>query len=110
VTKLPDLTALFADPECAARLPVECIPAVIGELERVKATLWIRLANPCSGPNVPEVNGELLTVEEVAERLRKSRSWVYRHAGRLPFTRRVGRSLRFLPAGLTKYLNTSRRP
>jgi predicted DNA-binding transcriptional regulator AlpA len=49
-------------------------------------------------------------VREAARLLAMSPGWVYRNAGRLPFTRRVGtRSLRFSVAGIRRYL-ASRRP
>ena len=98
----PDLAALLADP---ASLPVADIPAAIGELERVKAILWARLS---AGPCPPERNGNgadrLRTAEQVSERTALSVAWLYRHADRLPFTRRIGRKVLFSEAGLAKWL------
>jgi predicted DNA-binding transcriptional regulator AlpA len=49
-------------------------------------------------------NDELLTVKQAAELLHMSESWVYRHADRLPFTRRLSpKALRFSKKGLIKY-------
>ena len=50
----------------------------------------------------------LLTVEELATRLHVSKDYVYGHAGKWPFTRRVGRKLLFLEAGLTRWLEARR--
>src|SRR5689334_11692917 len=47
----------------------------------------------------------LLTPREVAGRLGVTLRWVYAHAGRWTFTRRLGhRTLRFEPAGFEKFL------
>ena len=99
-----DLTAVLADP---ASVPFDQIPAAIGELEKAKATLWARLS---AGPCPPERNGNgadrLRTAEQVSERTALSVAWLYRHADRLPFTRRIGRKVLFSEAGLTKWLAT----
>jgi predicted DNA-binding transcriptional regulator AlpA len=98
----PDLAALLADP---ASVPAEQIPAVLGELEQVKAALWARLV---AGP-APSRDGNgdrLLTAQEVSPRASLSVPWLYRHAAALPFTRRIGRKVLFSEAGLTKWLAT----
>ncbi len=47
----------------------------------------------------------LLSVDEVAERLKVDRRWVYRNAPRWGFTRKLGRrTLRFEPRGFEKFL------
>src|SRR5262245_53269208 len=49
-------------------------------------------------------NDDCLDIREAAKLLRMSPSWLYRHAARLPFARRVGRrTLRFSAAGIRKY-------
>ena len=47
-----DLASLLSDP---ASVPIEQIPAAIGELERIKATLWARLADSPPSANGPRV-------------------------------------------------------
>ena len=48
---------------------------------------------------------KLLTAQQVAETLSVAPRWVYEHADRLPFMRRIGsRSLRFSSRGLEKYM------
>jgi predicted DNA-binding transcriptional regulator AlpA len=46
----------------------------------------------------------LLKIDEAATRLGQSPDWLYRHAGRLPFTVRQGRGLRFSERGLATYI------
>ncbi len=52
---------------------------------------------------------DLLTVEEAAAVLRVSPRWLYRHAKKLPFSRKLSRKvLRFSRAGITRWLATKR--
>ncbi|PYJ66216.1 MAG: hypothetical protein DME76_17365 [Verrucomicrobia bacterium] len=47
----------------------------------------------------------LLTVDEAAALLHVDPRWLYRHAAKLPFTRRISRkNLRFSEAGLRRWL------
>jgi len=49
----------------------------------------------------------LLDAEEASKILSASPDWLYRHANRLPFTRKLGpRMLRFSYQGIQKYLAT----
>jgi predicted DNA-binding transcriptional regulator AlpA len=92
-------------------VPIAQVPELIGTLEAAKARLWARLArvdhrhdDGCSGGDAT------VDVREAARLLGMSPTWVYRHARRLPFSRRVGgRALRFSVAGIRRYL-ASRRP
>ena len=45
----------------------------------------------------------LLTTAQASELLGMSQRWLYQHADRLPFTRRLGRTLRFDEAGLQEW-------
>lgn len=83
--------------------PEQC-PRLIGELERLKASLWLRMAAPAHRQATPQPDC-LLTAEEVAQRLRVTKEYVYRHARKYPFTVREGRYVRFSQAGLTRYLD-----
>jgi predicted DNA-binding transcriptional regulator AlpA len=48
---------------------------------------------------------DLLDASETARRIGMSVGWLYKHASRLPFTRRVGpRSVRFSAEGIHRYL------
>jgi len=56
-----------------------------------------------------DTNGadRLLMAEEAAKTLAVSPDWLYRHAKRLPFTRKLGpKMLRFSYQGIQKYLAT----
>src|SRR5262245_19431402 len=58
-----------------------------------------------SSPAPSAKEDHLLTAKEAAERLGMSVDWLYDHARRLPFTRRVGaRSLRFSRKGIDDYM------
>jgi predicted DNA-binding transcriptional regulator AlpA len=51
----------------------------------------------------------LLTPEEAAEILGQDVRWLYRHANKLSFTRRISRkNLRFSEAGLRRWITTKR--
>jgi hypothetical protein len=88
-----DLPALLADPTGAAEVPVEHVPALLGDLERLKATLWARL--------FPQGNGHAksdreppYTLTEAAGLLLKSPAWLRRQAkvGSIPCAQKVGKS------------------
>jgi excisionase family DNA binding protein len=98
-----DLAALLADP---TGVPHDRIPDVLGELERVRGVLWARLVTAAPPPRPSD--DALVDVDEAARLLDMSTKWLYRHARRLPFTRRVGRSLKFSREGIHRYL--ARRP
>jgi hypothetical protein len=58
-----------------------------------------------SGATLPGNRDELLTPEQAAEILGQDVRWLYRHAKKLPFTRRISRkNLRFSEAGLRRWI------
>jgi hypothetical protein len=59
------------------------------------------VADP-NGVREPEVG--LITVDEAAERLRRSPKWLYRRSKTLPFVVRLGRSVLIDPRKLAKWL------
>jgi predicted DNA-binding transcriptional regulator AlpA len=86
-------------------LPVERLPDALGALETVKSRMWMRLTAQPAVASSPTHGDATVDVDEAARLLGMSRSWVYRHASRLPFTRRVGRrALRFSTSGIRRYL------
>ncbi len=103
----PALADVCAEPGRAAHVRREHIPALLGNLEQIKAALWSRLMAP-GGDRTPvadTVEDKLLTVEEAAEKLSVTVDWLYRHAARLPFTVRPGpRQLRFSLRGIERYI------
>ncbi len=90
----------------ARTLPAEELPSLIGSLEEIKATALVRLTAPVIQPQAPD---SLLSIDEAAQVLGMSKSYLYRHAGKFNFVRREGRSLRFSARGVQEYLGTRRR-
>jgi excisionase family DNA binding protein len=84
--------------------PPERLPELLGELEVVRTTALLRLSAPSCAP----AHDELLSVEEAAERLGMSTDYIYRHAGKLPFARRMGRNVRFSSLGIDRYIAQNR--
>jgi excisionase family DNA binding protein len=80
------------------------LPRLLGELEEIRATALARLASPTHEPQSPD---SLLAVDEAAIRLGVSPHYLYRNHRRLPFTRRMGRSLRFSSSGIEQYIRRS---
>jgi predicted DNA-binding transcriptional regulator AlpA len=87
------------------KLPPDQLPEAIGALETAKARAWARLTAPPAVAPSPSHCDSTVDVAEAARLLSMSRSWVYRNASSLPFTRRVGRrALRFSTSGIRRYL------
>jgi predicted DNA-binding transcriptional regulator AlpA len=103
---VPKLNDLLADPGKAAHVPVEVIPALLGELEQIKALLWSRLTVPQNGRGESSSSGDrLLDIQQAALKLGMSKDCLYRNADHLPFTVRIGKKqLRFSEAGIDRYI------
>ncbi len=111
-TPLPhDLVALLVDPAHSQEVPVEAIPTLLCQLSALQSALASRLgAVPQTAPPRSSLsNDRLLKADDVATRANLSRDYVYRHADRFPFTRRIGRALRFSEKGLTRWLDSRAR-
>jgi hypothetical protein len=82
--------------------PAEC-PMLCGELERLKAALWLKIATGSQriGPSQPD---SLLTAAQVADRLNVTTGFIYKNAPSYPFMIRQGRYIRFSSQGLENYL------
>lgn len=79
---LPDFAALLRPVRDAARdLPPEARPVLFGALAAVQAELLV--APPAPPPDPADL---LLSPAQVAERLGRSRDWVYRQRHALPTT------------------------
>ena len=83
----------------ACQLSREELPRLLGELEEIRFTAIARLT-PAPSMAPPD---EFLDVDEAACRLRVSKDYLYRNHAQLPFTRRMGRSLRFSARGIEEY-------
>jgi excisionase family DNA binding protein len=92
-------------PEDVDALPLRLLPTLIAELAGLQARAAARLRESDASPEPERNTDRLLDVREAAARLGMSADWVYRHAHRLPFTRRNGRrAVRFSERGLDAYL------
>jgi excisionase family DNA binding protein len=91
-------------------ISAEKIPAVLSQLAAAQSMLAARLLQNGSSNGTHWESkagaGKLLNVEEAAERTGMSQDWLYRHSSTLPFTVKVGRSLRFSEAGLEKWIRS----
>ena len=102
---IPKLSELLEHPEWLSTLPPEAVPVMLGELERLRAALWVQLTVPRHNGNIHNNDRDrLLNVEEAARKLGKSKDYLYRHAGNYPFTVHDGRSLRFSEQGIEKFI------
>jgi len=103
---VPKLTDLLNHNTKVCELPLEVIPAMLGELEQLKAALWLRLSVPQNGRGESSSSGDrLLDVEETARKLGMTKDYLYRNSNDLPFSVRVGKGqLRFSEAGIDRYI------
>lgn len=90
--------------DLAKDLTPEDVPGLLGDLEVIRLTALARIASR----TIEIKPDELLDVAQASKRMNVSPSYLYRHAGRLPFTRREGRKLLFSSAGMDKYLAAKR--
>jgi predicted DNA-binding transcriptional regulator AlpA len=91
--------------QAAQNLPAAALPELLGDLEQIRVTALARLTTPALAASAPDT---LLNVAEAAERLGMSAGYLYRHHSEFPFSRRMGKSLRFSSAGISSYLSNKR--
>jgi predicted DNA-binding transcriptional regulator AlpA len=109
------LHAVLADPARVSEVPAEQVAPMVTELVHLLGHLAARLPGLTQRSPEPEPergvrSDRLLTPEETAGVLGVSLRWLYRHADRLPFTRRLSRKcLRFSESGVYKYLGRAPR-
>lgn len=84
----------------ARNLPADQLADFLGEIEVIRITALARITTP---PPAESPDGNV-DVNEAARRLGVSPQYLYRHAGKFPFVRRIGRKLLFSSEGLSKYL------
>src|SRR5581483_4979322 len=92
LTPVPSLDELARDPQKAANLPPGVAAAMLVQAAAVQSVLAARIASaetaaPAPAPADPA--DEMLTPDEAAAILRRSRRWLYRNADRLPFVKRL---------------------
>ena len=118
-----DFLAVFNDPTLCATLPLDAVAPLLLQmaigmtrLTALQNALAARmLATPpaisATPPAISAASPEAvcwLTARQVAARTGMSTDWLYRHAGRLPFATRVGRTLRFSADGLRRWMEAGR--
>lgn len=84
-----------------SKLTPDDLPTLLGELEQVRASVLLRLTAPPAPAQSPD---SLLSVSEAAPHLGMSQDYLYRHSEQFPFTRRMGRTLRFSTLGIDAYI------
>jgi predicted DNA-binding transcriptional regulator AlpA len=63
------------------------LPDFLAELERIRVEAILAATAVRKAAPAPRPAGRVLTVQEAAQRLGRSRWWVYRHKATLPVTR-----------------------
>jgi excisionase family DNA binding protein len=101
LTPLSSLADLVEHPERAHDLPPHVARDLLPRIVGLQVAL---LARALLNGHAATSEDRLLTVDEAAARLGQSKDWLYRHATKLPFTRRVGRQVRFSSQSLESYI------
>ena len=108
LVSIPKLEELAETPAKAKSLPADVRQALtFRAIAALNALYAAGLADETSGRSQaqPQGNGDrLLTAEEAARKLGKSRDALYRNAKKYTFTVRDGRSLRFSEQGIERYI------
>lgn len=98
------LVDLAANPTLAAEVELDHIPELLGEMERIRAILWARLALRINRP--APTDDHLLAITDAASRLCVSKDWLRRHGERMPFTVRLSAGqVRFSAKGIDRYIS-----
>ena len=106
----PSLSPIFDDLErLVQRARPADIPALLGDLERIRVMAWLRLSAPQVATRAPtrarSGKDRLLTAREAAKMLGVTTRWVYDHADEIPGTQRLTpRCLRFSENALKRWL------
>lgn len=90
----------------ASAMPTDC-PALVGELERLKAQVWAKMmqgpATMAASPAPAQQNGHYLTVLEAVERFHVTAKWLYRHKKQMPHSQPSRKCLLFPEQAITKW-------
>ena len=88
-----------------ARIPIENLPRLLGQLREAEASAMARLyATPISKSAMPEPE-RLLDVTEAAKRLNVSEDYLYRNWKKLPFAHKYDWGLRFSARRIDDYIS-----
>ncbi len=102
-----DWNRLLADPTSALLVPEHLIPAAIVRLSAVQSAFACRI-EAASRERSHQGDESLLDIAQAAARLSVTEDWLYRHARRLPFTRKLDGLLRFSSRGIDRFIRDSR--
>jgi hypothetical protein len=96
-------------PERAAEVAPADVPAILGALAELQATLTLRLMSGANGngakPEAPAEPERYLTVEQAADLYAVPPHYFYRRAARIPGARRLSRKcLRLSASGLARFM------
>jgi hypothetical protein len=107
----PTLDLILASPQAVASLPREVIAELLAESTTVSALLAARLASSAREPaSSPKEGDDWISIDEAAQRLGKTRRWIFKNARTLPFTRRVSKkTLLCSSKGIEKWLSSGAR-
>ena len=100
------LATILADPGRINVLSIEDAALLLAQVAAIQANLAVRVASAGLSGSAPrrQEDDRLISVEDAAERLGVTPRWMYRHAGHLPFARRLSRkALRFSELGLKRW-------
>jgi excisionase family DNA binding protein len=107
------IDGLLKQPDRVSEVPVGEVPGLLVRLGALVAALAARhVANVSNASKVLQVEptdnrDRNLTADEAAKMLGMKKSWLYRHSGELPFTRRLSRrAVRFSEKGIRRWLET----
>jgi predicted DNA-binding transcriptional regulator AlpA len=100
---VPSLDSLVADPGLVQTLPCPVIQHI---LIQITSLLPLLVSQSYRVPTTEKGHQDdrLLSIDEAASILGKTKDWLYRHSDTLPFTVREGRLLRFSSNGIQKYI------
>jgi predicted DNA-binding transcriptional regulator AlpA len=83
--------------EAMAEIQTSELPMILGELERIKGTILVRIVLQKPQRLVDDLphQARFLTVDEVVERFHVSAKWLYRHKKQLPHSQASRKVLLF---------------
>jgi predicted DNA-binding transcriptional regulator AlpA len=105
----PGLHDLLEHPELITSIPLDTIPAILGDIEAFRIRLLARLITSQT-PTTPtdetaQPTDRLLDPAQAAALMGVKIRWLYQHHRTLPFARKLSRrALRFDEAGLHRWL------
>ena len=110
---VPSLDEIARDPSRVDDLPTDVAMGLLLRVHTIEGVLGARVADgllrtPKDGDAARSARDTLLTADEAAKRVGMSVHWLYHNAGKLPFTVRQGRALRFSANGIEKYIAARR--